>query len=516
MRVAFAVGEAAPWCMTGGLGDVAGALPQSLQNLDADVAVFIPLYREVKRKVAAQNARLVDTGARSTVWIHGHKVVGRFFRIDHAAQLPAPIEEMPLGDDGLPVPTHARTSVRVPVFAFDCPIFFDRDGLYGHADDAVRFSAFSRAVLNCATELMNGQPDVIHSHDWHTALIPMFLAGPYRPLLPKTAAVLTIHNLAYQGVIGPEDLGAIGVGAEHFHAERLEFYGRVNMLKGGIACADAVTTVSPRYADEIRTAEFGERLDGVLRAHSWRLSGIVNGIDVDVWNPAKDNLIAAPYSADNLAGKALCRRALLQAAHLDPDDPHPVFGVVSRFTRQKGLDLIADLVPGLESRSVRLLMLGQGEPALEARFTQLGQQFPNHVRVRFAHEPGLAHMLQAGVDAFLMPSRYEPCGLSQLYAMRYGTIPIVRAVGGLRDTVVEATRSTLAHGTATGFRFEHDSVAGLQWAIDSALDVFYTDQPTWRQLQHNGMTQDFSWSHSARQYLQVYRDAITRRRRHKG
>lgn len=498
-RVAFAVAECAPWCMTGGLGDVAGALPRALRELGADVAVFLPLYRTVRERIYGRGCALQDTGAVSSVWFGAHRLDGRWFRIletvvpgslDHEGHLPH----------------------HVPTFVFDCPVLYDRDGLYGHGDDCARFSTFCRAVLNSSSRLMGGPPDVIHCHDWHTALIPLFLEGPYRRLLPDTASVLTIHNLAYQGVQPAEELATTGLGPEFFTFERLEFYGRVNMLKGGLAAADALTTVSPRYAEEIRTPAFGERLEGVLRAHERRLHGIVNGIDAETWNPEADPHLPAAFNENDLAGKAICRRNLLSGAGMDPDDPHPVFGIVSRFARQKGLDLVAELVPWLAQRSVRLLVLGKGEKWLEEWFQNLALQYPHHLRVRLGHEPDLAHVLQAGADVFLMPSRYEPCGLSQLYAMRYGTVPIVHAVGGLRDTVGDLSGHGLATGTSTGFRFEHDTVAGLQWATDRALSVFYTEPDIWRQLQRNGMKQDFSWRRSGASYLDVYGQAMARRR----
>lgn len=511
LKIAYAVAEAAPWCATGGLGDVSGALPQALADCGADVALFLPLYREVRRKIHATGSSLQDTGAISSVWLGGRRVDGRFLRIVPPEQEVA-VDEETLGDDGLPVHGQERTAARVPVYVFDCALLFDRDGLYGHADDCARFSTFSRAVLNCAARLMHGAPDLIHCHDWHTALIPLFLSGPYQRLLPRTASVLTVHNLGYQGVFPATDLPDAGFGPEYFTLDRLEFYGRINFLKAGLATADILTAVSPRYAEEIRTPEFGERLDGLLRHHAGKLYGILNGIDTNVWNPETDPHLPHNYSAADLEGKRLCRRAILSMARMNGDDPHPVFGVVSRFARQKGLDLVAELVPYLAQRSSRLLLLGQGEPALEQAFQHLENAYPQHVRVAFAHDARLAHLLQAGSDATLMPSRYEPCGLTQLYAMRYGTLPIVRAVGGLRDTVVPTTRQTLADGSATGFTFEHDSLDGLKWAVDQALDVFYREPQTWRTVQQHGMALDFSWQRSAEKYLKVFQLAVARRR----
>jgi starch synthase len=503
LKVAFAVAEMAPWCATGGLGDVAGALPEALHASGVDVAVYLPLYRTVRQKVADAGARLVDTGVGSSVWLGGFRVDGRWLRIVPPRR-EKPLPEEVVGDDNLPVHGEERTAARVPVFVFDCPVLFDRDGLYGHSDDCARFGTFCRAILNCCKKLQSGAPDVMHCHDWHTALIPLFLQGAYRGHLPRTASVFTIHNLAYQGMFPASELPYTGLGPEYFTPDLAEYYGALNLMKGAILSADAVTTVSPRYAQEICTPEFGERLDPVLRHCAGKLVGILNGIDTKVWDPSNDPHLPAAYSASDLDGKRECRRALLTMARMDADDQRPVFGLVTRFARQKGIDLLAELMPYLASRSVRMLLLGQGEPGLESRFRTLEQQFPHHVRVQYAHDAKLAHVLQAGADAMPMPSRYEPCGLSQMYAMRYGTVPIVRAVGGLRDTVVATTRSTLAEGTANGFAFEHDTVDGLKWAIDQALAVFYEERRTWRKLQAHGMAQDFSWRRSARTYQRVF------------
>jgi starch synthase len=497
LRIAYAVAEAYPWCMTGGLAEVSGALPQALRESGAEVSVFLPLYREVKRKVEMSGSLLVDTGAKSGVWLGPHYIEGRFLRI--LGPQPGATGSGAPGSD-------------VPTYAFDCPVLFDREGLYGHPDDVARFSTFCRAVLDCSTELMAGAPDVFHVHDWHTALIPVYLSGPYRERLPNAASVLTIHNLGYQGVFPNHELLVAGLGWEHYTIEKMEFFGRINLMKGGIATADALTTVSPRYAQEIQSSLFGERLEGMLATHKNKLSGILNGVDTQAWNPSTDPLIPSNYDINSLDGKTACRNSLLESARFDTWDRTPVFGVISRFARQKGIDLVAEIVPWLAQRGVRLLVLGQGEAALEEWLRYLERQFPNNVRVRFAHEPALAHAMQAGCDAVLMPSRYEPCGLGQLYAMRYGTVPIVRAVGGLLDTVVETPVSHVGDGQATGFRYHEDTTAGLQAAVDRALSVFYTAPDTWRQIQLNGMRQDFSWDRSAGDYIEVFQNAIIRRR----
>lgn len=518
LRVAFASAELSPWASTGGLGEVAAALPKALAAAGCDVAVFVPLYRTVKTAVLQRSGRLVDTGVQSSVWVGGFRLDSRIFRIFSAEDLAERashsdrVEAWSHADDASETGAGPRNSGRLRFFAVDCPVLYDREGIYGHVDEPARFSNFARAVLNTSSALLGGPPDVVHGHDWHAALLPVYLYGPYRHLLPRTAAVLTIHNLAYQGVFSASELSTIGLDAALFRPDLLEFHGHLNWLKGGICAADVVTTVSPRYAAEIRTPEFGERLEGVLRFHERKLVGILNGIDTDVWNPQTDKYLPARFSARDLTGKHHCRAAILKMARMDPGDSHPVFGIVSRLNVQKGLDLVADLVPYLAARSVRLLLLGSGDQALQSRFEQLERDFPRHVRVRIGFEPDLAHLLQGAADAVLMPSRYEPCGLSQMYAMRYGTLPIVRAVGGLADTVVPLTPRTAKERTATGFSYEHDTQKGLQWAIDRALDTFYTDQDSWRQMQHTGMKTDFSWAQSAQQYIRVYRVAMHRAR----
>ena len=488
LRVLYVAAECTPWCSAGGLGEVTHALPQALMAAGVNVAVCIPLYRDAARKIQERGGKLVETGATMSVHINGHRLESRWYRV-----VPAP-------DD--------HVASRAPTFACDCAPLFDRDGLYGHSDDDARFSTFCRAALSCSEKLLGGKPDIVHAHDWHTALIPLYLASGYRQFLPRTRSVLSIHNLAYQGLYPPSSLATIGIGPEAFNPEVLEFYGNVNLMKGGIATADAVTTVSPRYAQEIQTPEFGEKLDGVLRRRSDKLVGILNGIDMDLWDPMRDPHLPFHFSKDELGGKQANRRQILQMARMDPDDPHPLFIAVSRLVTQKGLDLVAELVPYLASRSVRLVLLGKGGEAMEQRFHELERwQWP-HFRFHPHHDLALSHTLYAAADAVLMPSRWEPCGLTQLYGMRYGAVPIVRAVGGLRDTVVHTTSQSLVDGTANGFAFEHDSVQGLQWAVDRALDVFYGAPGTWAEVQRNGMKRDSGWQAPAEAYQEVYRRVL--------
>ena len=484
LRILYVAAECTPWCSTGGLGEVTHALPQALSDVGVQVAVCIPLYRDAARKLGERGARLEDTGVASSIWMGAHQLTGRWFRV------------VPAADD--------KVASRAPTFMCDCPPLFDRDGIYGHGDDEARFSAFCRYALSASTRLLGGAPDVVHAHDWHTALLPVFLNGGYRQFLPHTRSVLTIHNLAYQGIFPASALPILGLGTEVLHGDALEYWGNLNLMKGGIGAADAVTTVSPRYAAEIQTPEFGERLEGVLRRHAGKLVGILNGIDTDLWNPATDAMLPHHFSPDDLAGKEANRQQILRQARMDPDDRHPVFIGVSRLVAQKGFDLVAELVPYLASRSVRFLLLGRGSEAMERQFHELERLYWDHFRFHPHHDLALSHHLYAAGDAVVVPSRWEPCGLTQLYAMHYGTVPIVRAVGGLRDTVTHTSQATLAAGTATGFAFEHDTVTGLQWAVDRALDVYYQRPDDWKRLQHNGMHADFGWQRSAAAYLALY------------
>lgn len=466
LKIAFASSELAPWCRTGGLGDVVGSLPQALAD-EADVAVFVPLHRSVK----AKTPRLRETGIEVAVPMLGRAQRGRVLEL---------VQDSP-----------------VRTFFLDAPLQFDRDGLYGHGDDALRYGFFSRAVLACAAEAMGGAPDVLHAHDWMTALVPILLPG----VLPGARSVFTIHNLAYQGVFPKELLGALGLSWEQFRFDHLEFYDQLNLMKGAITAADAVTTVSPTYAQEILTPPFGQNLDAHLRAHAGKLSGIVNGLDLVGWDPATDPALPANYDASNLAGKEVCRAELRRRFGL-PDTGEPVVGVASRFTEQKGLDLVVELAQHLPG--VQLAVLGTGDRWLEQRFEDLAVEFPGRIGVQIAFDDALARLLIAGADILLMPSRFEPCGLTQLQAMRYGTVPVVQATGGLRDTVIDA-----GDGVGDGFVFEGATVQGLREALQRAVELWEGDQPAWAALRERGMARDRSWAPSAQQYLALYRRLVS-------
>ena len=316
--------------------------------------------------------------------------------------------------------------------------------------------------------------------------------------------MFTIHNLAFQGVLDKAWLPRLGLPWQLFHSDGVEFWDRLNLLKGGIVFADALTTVSPTYASEILGPAAGEHLDGLLRSHAGKLEGILNGIDSQAWSPETDHHIAATYSAADPSGKADCRAALLAEVGLEANAQQPVFGVVARFAWQKGLDLVAECVPSLIHHDARLVILGSGDPGLERRFSALAHHHRAHVAVRLGFDVGLAHRIEAGADAFLMSSRYEPCGLNQMFSMAYGTLPVVHNVGGLRDTVVPATSATLADGSATGFVFEHPDAIGLRWAMETAISMFRDRPSQWRQLMENGMRRDWSWAASAQRYANLY------------
>lgn len=493
LQVVFASSEAMPWSHTGGLAEVAAALPAALHGTKvagrtAELTVVVPLYRATRTWAEANHRSLQTTD------VH--------LEFDMAGQrLAMDLLQWRQGEG--------------PRWVFvDCPQLFDRDGLYdapgrgGFADNPLRFAAFCRAVLWGVPHLLPGPPAILHAHDWQTSLLPLWLTTERQAPWAGCRSVFTIHNLAFQGVMDKEWAPRLGIPWHHFHRDGVEFWDRLNLLKGGIVFADAVTTVSPTYAREILAPAAGEHLDGLLRQHVGKLQGILNGIDTETWSPVTDRHIAANYSADDLSGKARCRQALLSELGLDATDRQPIFGVVARFAGQKGLDLVASCVPFLVEQGARLIVLGSGDPGLERDFAALAHQHGDHVAVRIGFDVGLAHRIEAGADAFLMPSRYEPCGLNQMFSMAYGTPPVVHGVGGLRDTVVPATRATLANGTATGFVFEHADAVGLRWAMGSAIAMFRDEPAVWAQLVQNGMRRDWSWATSAQRYAGVYERLI--------
>jgi starch synthase len=475
MRILFVASEALPFVKTGGLADVIEALPRALVKLGHEVAVFLPRYRGVKAASVSLASMTIPQGTR------------------------------------LRFPAIANGSLHrgVRYFFLDDPFYFDRDGLYGdknreYPDNAERFTEFSRAAIELAKQIW--MPDLIHCHDWQTAMIPVLLRTSYADdqAVRDLPVVFTIHNMGYHGVFPKEALDRAGIPTGVFHPGGIEFFGNVNFLKGGLVYADYLTTVSRKYAEEIQTSEFGFGLEGVVRMRGDRLVGILNGVDYSQWSPDRDTLIPAKYSAKNLAGKRDCKLALLEEFKLLKDDPNlPVLGIVSRFADQKGFDLIARITRELLQEDVLLAVLGTGDRRYEELFRALASDLPGKVGAVIAYDNRLAHLVEAGADILLMPSRYEPCGLNQIYSLRYGTVPVVRATGGLDDTIEPFD---LEHGTGTGFKFLEYSAEALLHAIRQALHN-YADERVWKRIQLNGMAQDFSWNTSAAEYAKLYEAA---------
>jgi len=478
IRILFATSEIAPWVKTGGLGDVAGALPAALSAAGMDVRILVPAYPALLR--AFPKARIV-------------------------AKLAAPGGELPASKLRAAV-----TPDGTRLLLLDCPALFDRPGnpYLGSdgkewPDNALRFALLSRvaALLGSQDNPLPWQPQVIHCNDWQTALAPSYLHYDQRP---HAASVITVHNLAFQGLFDPHLLGALALPLHAWAIDGVEFYGHLSFLKGGLQHAGQITTVSPTYAREIQTADEGMGLDGLLRWRSDSLTGILNGIDTDIWNPLSDRHLAAGFDASDLAGKAANKAALQRRCGLAQRADMPLLGVVSRLTEQKGLDLLPPLAAQLASLPVQLAVLGSGSSELEQAFAAMAKTYPGQFAVTIGFDEVGAHLIEAGADMFLMPSRFEPCGLNQMYSLRYGTPPIVRATGGLADTVVDCTPLSLAAGNANGFSFHEASGDALFAAIRRAVAAWGEPQ-TWRRLQKSGMTHDWSWSEPASRYVVIYR-----------
>ncbi len=474
MHIAFVASECVPFSKTGGLADVVGALPRALAAAGHEISVFVPRYRLTRiseeRTVVQSITIPFDDRYRFCSVLSGAGYPGvRFFFIDY-------------------------------------PPYFDRDGLYGTAsgdfpDNAERFALFCRAVLEASKIL--GVPDIFHCHDWQSALVPVLLRTQYLedPAFRECGTVFTIHNIGYQGLFPAEILPLLTLPWDLFTITKMEFFGNVNFLKGALAYADLITTVSRKYAQEIQTTEFGFGLDGVLKERAQTVIGILNGVDYEAWNPETDRFIAAHYSADDLSGKRECKQDLLASFGLGNADPNlPVIGIVSRFAAQKGFDLIGQIVDRLALEDVLLTVLGSGDKLYEEMFLRLCRRVPNKIAVRIAYDNALAHKIEAGADMFILPSRYEPCGLSQIYSLKYGTVPIVRATGGLDDTIDPWDPRTKK---GTGFKFQEYTGEALLRTIHQALQL-YRDQGSWQKLMRNGMSKDFSWRVSAREYVRAY------------
>jgi len=474
MNIAFVASEGVPFSKTGGLADVVGALPRALAGLGHQVSVYLPRYRQTKLTEPATVVRSVtvpfDDQYRFASVVSGGTQGGvRFYFVEY-------------------------------------PPYFDRDALYGtpagdYPDNAERFALFSRAVLEASKIL--GVPQIFHCHDWQSALVPVLLRTVYAedPAFRDVGTVFTIHNMGYQGLFPPDTLPLLMLPWDLFTMSKMEFFGQVNFLKGALTYSDYITTVSRKYSQEIQTAEYGFGLEGVLRDRAATVTGILNGVDYDEWSPQTDKFIAAKYSPQDLAGKAKCKQDLLAAFGVKNADPNlPVIGIVSRFAAQKGFDLIGQIIDRLALEDILFTVLGSGDKLYEEMFMRLTRRVPNKIAVRIAYDNALAHKIEAGADMFLMPSHYEPCGLSQIYSLKYGTVPIVRSTGGLDDTVDPWDPRTKK---GTGFKFQEYTGDALLRTIHQALQV-HRDQTSWQRLMQNGMSKDFSWKISAREYVRVY------------
>lgn len=478
MKILFASSEAVPFAKTGGLGDVSGALPRALAELGQEVFLIIPKYRQVDEK----KIPLIKTGQIIKIPLGEKTEIGEILTTELAPNLKA--------------------------FLIQQDKYYNRDYLYttpsgDYEDNAERFIFFSRAVLETAL-VMGLKPDVIHCHDWQTGLTPVYRKTIYKGLASFNEAitVFTIHNLAYQGLFWHYDLPMTNLGWELFTPQALEYYGKINFLKGGILYADAVTTVSRKYMEEIQTPEFGCGLDGVLRDRQADLYGILNGVDYNEWSPDIDPYIKEKYTPTGLQGKKICKMDLQKEFGLTISEEIPLLGIISRLIDQKGCDLIAEAMEKIIKMNLQLVILGTGEEKYHILFQDLQAKYPKQMGVKIGFDDVLAHKIEAGADMFVMPSRYEPCGLNQIYSLRYGTVPIVRATGGLDDTIKDFN---LLREEGNGFKFQDYSSFSLLEAIKRALEVFQ-NKPLWRKLMLQGMAEDFSWGRSAREYLRVYEE----------
>ncbi len=475
MRILYAASEIYPLVKTGGLADVTAALPPALRARGLDVRLLLPGLPGIL------------SGLRET----------------------APVAEFGAGA-GLAGVTLRRGTVPdsgVPAYVIDAPDLYDRPGNpylgpdgRDWADNHRRFALLGRIAARFAEGGIDGwQPAIIHGHDWHAGLAPAYLAAAGRP----AASVFTIHNLAFQGLFPPEVLPELGLPDAFFAMEGIEFYGKVSFMKAGLQFADRITTVSPTYAREIQTPEHGAGLDGLLRARAAVVSGILNGVDYGVWNPAADPHLARPYDADDPAPKQAVKAALQAEAGIEPAPEAVLFGAVTRLTHQKGFDLVLAAAPEIVALGGQLVLLGAGDPELEDGFRALARRFPRAVSVRFGYDEAFAHRIMGGADIVLVPSRFEPCGLTQLYALRYGALPLVRRTGGLADTVVDADERSLRDGTATGFAFDRPDPDSLLAAARRAAAT-YRERPVWTAMQRRAMTRRFGWEAAAERYAALY------------
>jgi len=478
--------EATPFAQTGGLGEVLAALPRELADLGVEVDVILPKYRGITPDAFG----IQETDVSIELTLNAKLLTAKIWKVDD------------------------RQGLRY--LFVQCDDYYDREYLYGtpegdYPDNAERFVFLARAAMEMVVA-GHARYDVFHSHDWQAALAPVYLRTLYtwEKKLEASAAVLTIHNLGYQGIFWHWDMPLVGVGWEFFTPKHMEFYGNLNFLKSGIVFAEKVNTVSPGYKREILTPEFGFGLEGVLQEKGEHLSGILNGVDYKIWNPESDPLIAAVYSADDLAGKAVCKADLQRTTGLPVREDVPIIGMVSRLSSQKGIDILEGAFSSLMEKDIQLVLLGTGEARYRQSFLGFKKLYPEQTSIFLAYDYQLAHQIFAGSDMVLVPSRYEPCGLNQLYALKYGAVPIVRSTGGLSDTVEEFDPESEA---GTGFRFWEQDSAALERTILKAVDMYLRSPEAWKRLMRRGMNRDFSWNRSARQYLRLYEEALQQRKK---
>ena len=478
MNILYATSEAVPFAKTGGLADVSNSLPKALARLGNTVRVVLPAYRQAFQS----GQEITDLQTEIAVPVGDKIVKGNLFE-----------SRIPNSD--------------VQVILIQNDHYFDRESLYNengrdYTDNCERFIFFSRAVMELIS-VMQWDIDILHTNDWQTGLVPAYLEIFYRdrPLYSKIATLHTIHNLAYQGVFWHWDMPLTGIDWKYFTFDKIEFHGKLNLLKTGLVFAKGITTVSPRYAQEIQTPQYGCAMESVLQYRKDSLRGILNGICTEAWNPGTDPFIAAPFTAEDVfEKKPICKAALQKEMGLEENPKVPLLGVVGRLAEQKGIDLILKTVPAwIRNRNAQYCFLGTGDPDIEGQLTELQTKFPGNVAVRLMFSNELAHKIEAGSDMFLMPSRYEPCGLNQMYSQLYGTVPIVHETGGLADTVVDANEETIANGTASGFSFVGKSAHEFSLTLWRALHCFHERPEVWRQIMLTCMKQDWSWTRSARQ-----------------
>jgi starch synthase len=483
MKILIASPEAVPYVKTGGLADVAGALCKEYRRMKKEVFLILPLYR----KIMDGQSPLEDTGVVIDVPVGEKMIRGRIFRDE------------------------------LPAYFIRCDEFFDRPEPYGtpegdYADNASRFIFFSRGILE-ACRALDLKPDIIHCNDWQTGLVPLYLKTLYKndAFFTKTASLFSLHNIGYQGLFPPSEMPLTNLGWEFFHPDLLEFYGKVNFLKAGLISADVLTTVSNTYSEEILTKEFGYGLEGVLKKREHDLYGVVNGIDYEEWDPSTDEFLPGHYSQDNISGKAICKRELIKSlfkrSAVVKAEEMPVVGMVGRLSAQKGLDLLEESVPAMLSFGVKLVILGKGDEKFQKIFADISEKHGDMVSVTIGFDNSLAHRIYAGADFFLMPSRYEPCGLGQLISQRYGTIPIARNTGGLADTITDYDP---LKKKGTGFLFSDYTASAMQDALKRAFCV-YGDKGKMKKMIGDGMKMDFSWERSAERYISLYSAAIRKK-----